>query len=137
MSQNQAVLNSQLIFGVKISDEFSAIVEEYNLFSFNKAEDIFFKSGDYSILGVSPPHEEEHNTQHHILFAYEPNIESIAQKPFFETLQELKTMFEELYHKETISSSDYDILIEELKSLHNEKPQLFLFAEDSYSNNSL
>lgn len=137
MSQNQAVLNSQLIFGVKISDEFSAIVEEYNLFSFNKAEDIFFKSGDYSILGVSPPHEEEHNTQHHILFAYEPNIESIAQKPFFETLQELKTMFEALYHKETISSSDYDILIEELKSLHNEKPQLFLFAEDSYSNNSL
>lgn len=137
MSQNQAVLNSQLIFGVKISDEFSAIVEEYNLFSFNKAEDIFFKSGDYSILGVSPPHEEEHNTQHHILFAYEPNIESIAQKPFFETLQELKTMFESLYHKETISSSDYDILIEELKSLYNEKPQLFLFAEDSYSNNSL
>lgn len=137
MSHNQAVLNSQLIFGVKISDDFSAIIEEYNLFSFNQAQDIFFKSGDYSILGVSPPHEEEHNTKHHILFAYEPNVESIAQQPFLETLQELKIMFEDLYHKEILSSSDYDILTEELRSLHNEKPQLFLFAEDSYPNNSL
>lgn len=136
MSNNKAFLNSQLIFGVKISDDFSAIIEEYDLFSFNHEDDIFFRIGDYSILGITPPHEEEYNTKHHILFAYEENIETVSKTPFKETLQELKTEFDSFYQQDILSLSDYQILLEELKALHTEKPQLFLFSEDSYQSST-
>lgn len=132
MSNSKSFLNSQLIFGMKISDNFSAIIEDYDLFSFNHEDDIFFKIGDCSILGITPPHEEEYNTKHHILFSYDENIETICQKPFKETLQELKSEFDNFYKKDMISLSDYQTLLEELKSLHTENPQFFLFSEDSY-----
>ncbi len=130
MSNNKASLNAQLIFGLKVSEDFAAIIEEYNLFSFNHADDIFFKISDYTILGITPPHEEEYNTKHHILFAYENNIEQKCLSPFQETLTELKSEFKTFCENDTISQLDYHTLLDELKELQLEKPQLFLFSED-------
>lgn len=130
MSNNTVSLNAQLVYGVRVSDEFSAIIEEYDLFSFNHQEDIFFKVADYTIVGVTPPHEEECNTYHHILFAYEDDMENKSLLPFKDTLNELKTEFDSFYKKEILSDIDYDCLIGELKNLQQEKPHMFLFSED-------
>lgn len=130
MFHNTVSLNAQLVFGLKVSEEFSAIIEEYDLFSFNKSDDIFFKVSDYTILGVTPPHEEQYNTQHHILFSYDNNLEQQCLSTFKDTLDELKVEFDSFYKKNILSDYDYDCLIEELKSLYLEKPQIFLFSED-------
>lgn len=130
MSNNKASLNAQLIYGLKVSEDFAAIIEEYDLFSFNRSDDIFFKISDYTVLGISPPHEEEYNTKHHILFAYEENIEGKCLSPFRETLIELKNEFKNFCENDKISQLDYHTLLDEIKELQLEKPQLFLFSED-------
>lgn len=130
MQNRSSTLNSQLIFGVRISEEFAYIVKEYDLFSFNHDDDIFFTIGDNYILGIVPSHEDSMNTKHHILMTFPPHVEAECLSAFNETLSELKTEFLEYLSQEAISSDDYNFLVSEIKSLKSETPQLFLLSED-------
>lgn len=130
MHNSSSTLNSQLIFGVRISEEFFSIIQEYDLFSFNHDDDIFFTLGENYILGIVPSHEDSINTKHHILMTFPPHIEQECINSFNETLQELKIEFLEYLNQEAISLDDYNFLLSELKSLKSETPQLFLLSED-------
>ncbi len=130
MHNSSSTLNSQLIFGVRISEEFAEIIKEYDLFSFNHDDDIFFTIGDNYILGIVPSHEDSINTKHHILMTFPPHIEQQCLSSFNDTLVELKSEFMEYLNQEAISSDDYNFLLSELKSLKSETPQLFLLSED-------
>ena len=130
MNKDTHCLNSQLIFGVKVSEEFFSIINEHNLFSFNHEDDILFHLGEESILGFSPPHEESYNTKHHILYSYSPQIETKSFKDFNETLIELKKEFYDFLNKQKIDTEEYHLLIDELNDLKKEIPQLFLFSQD-------
>lgn len=125
-------INSQLVFGKIISEEFSEIMNELN-YDFNQEGSLFFKIGTDTVLGITAPHEEHHNTQENILYEYSTDFQQQLATSYNETCEELSNQLKKLRENEKLSDDDYYLIKDEMQELKEENAHIFLFATHVHS----
>ena len=118
-------INSQLIYGVPISESFADILNDINHEYDNNH---FFKVDDNNmILGIHVPHHIEKINPQTLLSDF-LNIQQKIHKEYINIFDEIKDDLQDLAKEKHIEAIDYSLIKDEMKELIKETPHLYLYS---------